>query len=160
MCCHIYNILLILKIHNHNFFCYLCDVEQKKKSICSQKGQSRNSGSLEISTKSLKNRSKLIDMYYEINNKRYIFDKKTEEIIEEKSNKSFSIDDEKEIKQNKSDKNLVDLVCERRLLTLENIPIRKNSKTKSNKTLHHYLNTKLIRSNFYDHFSDKVLLKK
>ena len=135
-------------------------VEQKKKSICSQKGQSRNSGSLEISTKSLKNISKLIDMYYEINNKRYIFDKKTEEIIEEKSNKSFSIDDEKEIKQNKSDKNLVDLVCERRLLTLENIPIRKNSRTKSNKTLHHYLNTKLIRSNFYDHFSDKVLLKK
>ena len=98
-------------------------------------------------------------MYYEINNNKYLTDKKSDEIIEEKSNKSFSIDEEKEINQNKKYKNISELFYERRLLTTDEKPIRNNS-FKNNKTIHHYLNTKMICSNFYNKFSDKNLKMK
>ena len=48
-------------------------------------------------------------MYYEINNK-YNSEKTIKEIIEEKNNKSFSIDEEKEINaEHESSKNVGDL---------------------------------------------------
>ena len=94
-------------------------------------------------------------MFYEIkNSNRYISEKKEEEIIEEKSNKSFSIDnEEKEENKNQNDENIAELFFQNRLLTSKYIPVRHKSKTKSTKTLHHYLNTKMIRSNFYYNFS-------
>ena len=106
----------------------------------------------EHSQSKLINRSKLINMFYEINNNRYISGKKEEEIIEEKSNKSFSIDNgEKE--ENKNDDDFVGLFFKRRLLTSKYIPIRHKTRNKSTKSLHHYLNTKTIKSNFYYNFS-------
>ena len=102
----------------------------------------------------LKTKSKLINMYYEINSNRYITDKKTEEINEEKTNKSFSIDDEEEeMKKYKSHKNVVEFFFQKRQLTTIDKPVRHKSRTRSNKTLHNYLNTKMIRSNFNDYFS-------
>ena len=102
----------------------------------------------------LKTKSKLINMYYEINSNRYITDKKTEEINEEKTNKSFSIDDEEEeMKKYKSHKNVVEFFFQKRQLTTLDKPVRHKSRTRSNKTLHNYLNTKMIRSNFNDYFS-------
>ena len=119
----------------------------------------RCSFSIENTQNTLKINSKLLNMYYEINNNKYLTDKKSDEIIEEKSNKSFSIDEEKEINQNKKYKNISELFYERRLLTTEEKPIRNNS-FKNNKTIHHYLNTKMICSNFYNKFSDKNLKMK
>ena len=102
----------------------------------------------------LKTKSRLINMYYEINNNRYITEKKTEEINEEKSNKSFSIDEEEEdMKKYKNHKNVVGFFFQKRQLTTVEKPIRKKSRTRSNKTLHNYLNTKMIRSDFNDFFS-------
>ena len=102
----------------------------------------------------LKTKSKLINMYYEINSNRYITDKKTEEINEEKTNKSFSIDDEEEeMKKYKSHKNVFEFFFQKRQLTTIDKPVRHKSRTRSNKTLHNYLDTKMIRSNFNDYFS-------
>ena len=110
----------------------------------------------ENSQNKLINNSKLINMFYEIkNSNRYILDKKEEEIIEEKSNKSFSIDkDEKEENKNRNDEKISELFFQNRLLTTKYIrPTRQKNKTKSTKSLHLYLNTKMIKSNFYYNFS-------
>ena len=102
----------------------------------------------------LKCQSKLIDMYYQIKDNKYATDKKrVVEIVEGKSNKSFSIEDE-EIKENKSYKNIFDLFYEKRPLTTENIHVR-NQSSKNNKI--DCLNTKMIRSNFINKFSDRNL---
>ena len=102
----------------------------------------------------LKTKSKLFNMYYEINSNRYITDKKKEEINEEKSNKSFSIDDEgEETKKYKSHKNVVEFFFQKRQLTTIDKPVRHKSRIRSNKTLYNYLNTKMIRNNFNDYFS-------
>ena len=102
----------------------------------------------------LKSQSKLIDMYYQIKDNKYATDKKrVVEIVEGKSNKSFSIEDE-EIKENKRYKNIFDLFYEKRPLTTENIHVR-NQSSKNNKI--DCLNTKMIRSNFINKFSDRNL---
>jgi len=98
------------------------------------------------------NKSKLINMFYEIkNNNRYISEKKEEELIEERSNKSFSLDNgEKE--ENKNNNNS-ELYFQKLLLATKDIEIRHKNKTKSIKSSHHYLNTKMIKSNFYHNFA-------
>ena len=101
----------------------------------------------------LKYSSKLINMLCEMyNNNKYI-SKNNREIIEEKSGQSFSNDEEEERKKEKTNKNMFKIFGQKGLLTKEDKPIRNHKRTQSNKTLHHYLNTKTIRSNFYQNFS-------
>ena len=91
-------------------------------------------------------------MFYEIrNNNRFISEKNVAEIIEEKSNKSFSSDDEEKNNQ-KSNKNMFGLFVQKSSFVSEDRPIRNKNRTKSNRTLLHYLNTKMIRTNFYQNF--------
>ena len=99
------------------------------------------------------NGSKLFNMFYEIrNNNRFISEKNVAEIIEEKSNKSFSSDDEEKNNQ-KSNKNMFGLFVQKSSFVSEDRPIRNKNRTKSNRTLLHYLNTKMIRTNFYQNFA-------
>ena len=100
----------------------------------------------------LKYKSKLISMFYEINNNKYMSEKK-EEIIEEKSEQSFSNDDEEEGNMHKSNRNVFEFLSKNKLSANEEKPMRRKNRTKSHMTLHHYLNTKMIRSNFYQNFS-------
>ena len=82
--------------------------------------------------------SKLINIYYEINYNKPLIDNQTDEIIEEKSNKSFSVEDVGNEDQNKneSQKNISDLFFQRRFLTtVDKSKIVKRS-SKSNKNLH------------------------
>ena len=97
-------------------------------------------------------------MYYEINNKRNISSKNNiENIIEEKSNKSFSNDDEKEIKENEMNKNIEELFYQKRLLTTVDKPIIKKRNSKSDKALFNYFSIKMLRSNFYNSFSKECI---
>ena len=100
--------------------------------------------------------SKLINIYYEINYNKPLIDNQTDEVIEEKSNKSFSVEDVGNEDQNKneSQKNISDLFFQRRFLTtVDKSKIVKRS-SKSNKNLHNYFNLKMIRSDFYNKFSE------
>jgi len=89
--------------------------------------------------------SKLINIYYEINYNKPLIDNQTDEIIEEKSNKSFSVEDVGNEDQNKneSQKNISDLFFQRRFLTTvdKSKIVKRNSK--SNKNLHGIINNYL-----------------
>ena len=116
----------------------------------------RSSFSTEKFHNNLITKSRLINMYYEINNNKFNSEKQNEEIIEEKNNKSFSIDDEEELKKNKNKnhKNIIDYFYQKRHLTNLDKSAKPRNQSKSNKTLHHHLNANIIRTNFDDKFSE------
>ena len=99
--------------------------------------------------------SKLINMYYNINYNKPLTGQ-TDEIIEEKSNKSFSVEVEEKEEQNnnESHKNISELFFQRRLLTTVDKPKIVKRSSKSNKDLYNYFNLKMIRSDFYNKFSE------
>ena len=99
-------------------------------------------------------KSRLINMYYEINNNKFNSEKQSDEIIEEKNNKSFSVNDEEELKKNKNHKNIIDYFYQKRQSANLDKSAKPRNKSKSNKTVHHYLNAKIIRTNFDDKFSE------
>ena len=100
--------------------------------------------------------SKLINMYYSINDK-CLSNKSTKKMLEidKRSNKNSSSEEEKEINENESDKDDSDLFFKKKLLSLEDGQIDLHNKRYSNKTCCNYLDLKLVRSNFYNNFSPK-----
>ena len=103
----------------------------------------------------LMSRSKLINVYYEINNQP-ISEKKIATIIEEKSNKSFSVD-EGDINEsdNEEKKNLNEIFFRNRLFSTDDKPFAFPGKSQSNKVLNNFNDLKYIRSNFFNKFSEK-----
>ena len=103
----------------------------------------------------LMSRSKLINVYYEINNQP-ISEKKIATIIEEKSNKSFSVD-EGDINEsdNEKKKNLNEIFFRNRLFSTDDKPFASHGKSQSNKVLNNFNDLKYIRSNFFNKFSEK-----
>ena len=100
--------------------------------------------------------SKLINMYYSINDK-CLSNKGTKEILEmdKRSNKNSSSEEEKEMNENESNKDENESFFKNKLLSLEDSPINLHIKRYSNKTCCNYLDLKLVRYNFYDNFSTK-----
>ena len=103
----------------------------------------------------LMSRSKLINVYYEINNQP-MSEKKIATIIEEKSNKSFSVD-EGDINEsdNEEKKNLNEILFRNRLFSTDDKPFASRGKSQSNKVLNNFNDLKYIRSNFFNMFSEK-----
>ena len=103
----------------------------------------------------LMSRSKLINVYYEINNQP-ISEKKIATIIEEKSNKSFSVD-EGDINEsdNEEKKNLNEILFRNRIFSTDDKPFASRGKSQSNKVLNNFNDLKYIRSNFFNMFSEK-----
>ena len=98
-------------------------------------------------------------MYYEINNKNsQISDKNINDIVEENSNKSFSVENEEEIKENEeNEKNIEELFFLNKLLTTGDEPSKTKVNNKSEKNLNNYFDVKMIRSNFYNSFSKQCI---
>ena len=130
--------------------------KEKQNIVVNKINPRRCSFSIDSPQHKLMCQSKLINMYYEINYNKQPLDNQTTEIIEEKSNKSFSIEDEeKDIqKENSSHKNISELFFQKRLLTSVEKPKIIKRSSKSNKTLYNYFNLNVIRSNFYNKFSE------
>ena len=96
--------------------------------------------------------SKLINMYYSINDKCI-------STFGDKNKNNITTDEEKDINENDSNKDDSDLFLKKRLLTNE-IKRTKSKITfkKSNKTCREYLDLKLVCSNFNNNFfSDKII---
>ena len=129
--------------------------KKKKLSFGGKIDQRRCSFSIDSPRHKLIWKSKLYNMYYEINYKP-LTDEKVD-IIEEKSNKSFSVDSEGKAleKDNESDENPSEYFFQKRLLTTVEKPILTKRNSRSNKTLRSLFNLKTIRSNFYNKFSEK-----
>ena len=119
-----------------------------------EKNKRRTSFSIANSQHRLISGSKLINMYYEVNNNRTSSEKKIEEIMEEKSHKSVSIDEDNDINDNKRCKNIANLFFGKRQLTSDDKPLRPKKNAKSNKVLYNYYNVNIIHSNFYDKFNE------
>ena len=137
---------------------------EMKNTINNNANTRRCSYSNEKTQNKLISQSKLINLYYELNY-RAISSKKNTETIEEMSNKSLSVDNEKELDDNEKNKNGVECFFDKKYLTSienNNINTVKNAKTNndSNKTLHNYFNFKKIRENFNYNFSNKTLFNK
>ena len=151
------------------------EINKEKKKICHIKNKSntekenisniinkvdkrRCSFSIENKQHKLICQSKLFNMYYEINNKKVLSNKnKIINIIEEKSNKSLSIDGEKDIKENNIQENIEELFYRKRLLTTGDKPVKEKPNSKSDKDLFNYFSIKMIRSNFYNSFSKECI---
>ena len=105
----------------------------------------------------LMSQSKLINMYYEINDKSSLSPTNVKDIIKEKSNRnSFSSEDEKIIKDYKTDD---DVIFHKNRL-IENKPEIIKNKFKSTRICHNYLDLNVIKSNFYNNFSEEHSLIK
>jgi hypothetical protein len=119
----------------------------------------RCSFSLVNTQNKLISKSKLINMYYELNNKsKCISDKNIKDIIEEKSNKSFSVEDAEEIQENEdNEKSIEELFYRKKLLTAGDEPIKTKVRNKSEKNLNNFFDVKMIRSNFYNSFSKQCI---
>ena len=130
------------------------EIKTNKHNKGNKKDQSRYSLSKDGTPNHLINSSRLMTMYYEINNKNNS-DKQMNEISEEKSNKSYSTDEEKEIKNRESAKSIEDIFFKKRMLTTDNKSISVRFNSLSNKSLRNTFNLKMIRSNFYNRFSEK-----
>jgi len=135
------------------------NTEKEKKLIKENKTNKRRcSFSIENKQHKFICQSKLFNMYYEINNKRNISNKnKLVNIIEEKSNKSLSIDDEQDIHENNIKENIEELFYRKRLLTTGDKPVKEKPNSKSDKALFNYFSIKMIRSNFYNSFSKECI---
>ena len=141
---------------------------KKPKSKDNIKNLRRSSFSVGKTQLKLMSRSKLINVYYEIN-KQPISEKKMVAIIEERSNKSYSVDEE-EFKENENEKekekdnedekeneennNLNQFFFKHRLFSTDDKPFY-TGKSQSNKVLNNYSDLKFIRSNFFNKFSVK-----
>ena len=112
----------------------------------------RCSFSIANAQNNLISQSKLINIFYEINN-RDLSDKKIEELCKEKTDKSVSIIEDEEIKENKNYKKNIDSFFGKRLLTSDDKTKYHKRNSKSNKNLYNALNMKIIHSNFYNNFS-------
>ena len=139
-------------------------IKEEKKSIVgvSKTGNDMNdnahrrcSFSVGNAQRKLISRSTLINMYYELNNNRAFSEKRIEELIEENSNKSVSIDEEEnENKEKKGYKNISDLFFGKRLLTSDAQPLRPKKNSKSNNNLYDIFKINMIHSKFYHKFSE------
>ena len=100
--------------------------------------------------------SKLINMYYSINDN-CLSNRSKKEILEmdKRSNKNSSSEEEKEMNENKSNKDESESFFKNKLLSLEDSPINLHVKRYSNNSCCNYLDLKLVRHNFYDNFSTK-----
>ena len=125
--------------------------------LCNKPSIRRCSFAVENTQHKLISQSKLINMYYEVNNNRTISDKNKEEIIEERSNKSLSVVDEQENKKNEMDKDIVESFYKKRSLTDGDKPTEEQGMYKSNKTVYNHIDINMIRSNFYNSFSEEGL---
>ena len=112
----------------------------------------RCSFSIANAQNNLISQSKLINIFYEINN-RDLSDKKIEELCKEKTDKSVSIIEDEEIKENKNYKKNIDSFFGKRSLTSDDKTKYHKRNSKSNKNLYNALNMKIIHSNFYNNFS-------
>ena len=103
----------------------------------------------------LVSRSKLINVYYEIN-KQPILEQKIEAIIEEKNNKSFSVDDEElNESENEEKKNINEIFLKTNLFSTDDKLFVHPGRSLSNKVLNNYSDLEIIRSNFFNKFSEK-----
>ena len=103
----------------------------------------------------LMSRSKLINVYYELRNQP-LSEKKIATIIEEKSNKSFSVDEEDmNESDNEKNKNLNNFFFKNRLFSTDDKPLASRGKSQSNKVLTNYSDLNYVRSNFFNKFSNK-----
>ena len=134
--------------------------KEKEKEINNNRANNRRCTYSIVNTKyKLISNSKLINMYYEIKNKnRQISDKNINDIVEENSNKSFSVENEEEIKENEeNEKNIEELFFRKKLLTTGDEPSKTKVNNKSGKNLNNYFDVKMIRSNFYNSFSKQCI---
>ena len=131
------------------------DIKKTKSDENVKNNHRRCSFDIENSRLKLVSRSKLINVYYEIN-KQPISDKKIEAIIEEKNNKSFSVDDEDlNESENEEKKNINEIFLKTNLFSTEDKPFIYPGKSLSNKILNNYSDLEIIRSNFFNKFSEK-----
>ena len=131
------------------------DIKKTKSDENVKNNHRKCSFDIENSRLKLVSRSKLINVYYEIN-KQPISDKKIEAIIEEKNNKSFSVDDEDlNESENEEKKNINEIFLKTNLFLTEDKPFIYPGKSLSNKILNNYSDLEIIRSNFFNKFSEK-----
>ena len=107
--------------------------------------------------KDLIKKSKLMVMYYSLNDKnessKNIFS------VENKNNRNFSTDDEKEIKEIKGNENISDFYSKNRQLTKYEKSENKNKYIRySSKTCTNFLDLNLMRSKFYNNFSSEEII--
>ena len=107
--------------------------------------------------KKLITKSKLMKMYYSINDK-CMSNKNITPFMDNKCDDNLITDDEKEgnenEKEDENDKDDNDLFFKQRLYTTnDGLYTRNDGHKGSNKTCIHYLDLKLVRSNFYSNFS-------
>ena len=100
----------------------------------------------------LRSKSRLIDMYYSINDK-------CVSKFGTQNKDNLTSDDEKEINKKENSKDNSDLFLRKRNLTNKNEPKKDKMKFRnSNKTSSDYLDLKLVCSNFnINFFSDKII---
>ena len=129
------------------------NINKKKPFIgIEEKTHRRYSYNIGYSQKKLMSQSKLINIYYEINNNQNLSENNIEEINEENSSKSMTNDEEQEIKEKKSNKKTADLFLEKRLYTSDDNLTRPSQGNLSK--------IKMIYSKFYNNFSEGVFLIK
>ena len=102
-------------------------------------------------------------MYYSINDK-YKASQSSKNIFEDvnKDKRNFSADEEKEIKEMEENKNISHFYFKNRHFTIEERPENENDNDNdnvtikySNKTCGNFLDLNLVRSNFYNNFSEE-----
>ena len=99
----------------------------------------RCSFSIENMQNKLIRQSKIFNMYYEININRNISNKNNiENILEEKSIKSLSVENEKDIKENNIKENIEGLFGRKSLLTTDDVQVKEKRSSKSDKALFNF----------------------
>jgi hypothetical protein len=137
------------------------DKPEKVSQKCCSYRKNSQSISIKNETKSpyqrkLISQSKLMNMYYSINDK-YKSNYSSKNIFEaNKDKRNFSTDEEKEIEEIEENKNICNFYLKNRHLSFEEMPENETITFKySNKTCCNFLDLNLVRSNFYSNFSDE-----
>jgi hypothetical protein len=144
------------------------DIDKAEKGSQKCSSYRRNSQCLSIKNdtksphqKKLISQSKLMNMYYSINDK-YKASQSSKNIFEDvnKDKRNFSTDEEKEIKEIEENKNISNFYFKNRHFTIEERPENENDNDNvtikySNKTCCNFLDLNLVRSNFYSNFSEE-----
>ena len=142
------------------------DKAEKGSQKCSSYRRDSQCLSIKNDTKSpyqkkLISQSKLMNMYYSINDK-YKSSQSSKNIFEDvnKDKRNFSTDEEKEIKEIEENKNISNFYFKNRHFTIEERPENENDNDNvtikySNKTCCNFLDLNLVRSNFYKNFSEE-----
>ena len=144
------------------------DIDKAEKGSQKCSSYRRNSQCLSIKNdtksphqKKLISQSKLMNMYYSINDK-YKSSQSSKNIFEDvnKDKRNFSTDEEKEIKEIEENKNISNFYFKNRHFSIEERPENENDNDNvtikySNKTCCNFLDLNLVRSNFYNNFSEE-----